>query len=71
MRLHERRNALEHVVQETRADLDDLITHLSRKISRPYGDGTTSDQVNVTADVLPVLQSLRGRLAHAAQEAQS
>lgn len=71
MRLHERRNELEQLTREIQADIDELIAHISRKISRPYGDGTTSNLVNVNSDVLPRLRSIRIRLADATQEAQS
>ena len=58
MRIHEQRDtyreALTHIEEATRS----LIADLTRKIGRPYPDGTCAPEVNVNTDVLPRLRQM-------------
>lgn len=65
MRLIDQRNLQATAIRDAEQALRDLMTAIRRKTSMPYGDGTRSDMVNATSDVLPGLWNIVGILSPA------
>jgi hypothetical protein len=59
MRVHEKRDELQQVVNEIHDSIELLMVLINRKIASPYGDGSRSDLVNALTDVLPQLRDMR------------
>lgn len=65
MRLIDQRNLQATAIKDATQSLWDLMAAVQRKTSMPYGDGTRSDMVNATSDVLPGLWNIMGILSPA------
>lgn len=59
MKLHTQRDTLFAGLTEIHAEVRDLIISIDRKMAAPYGDGTRSNMVNASTDVLPRLYEMR------------
>lgn len=62
MRIHEQRRELLAGVGEVESMIDALRKSVLRKMARPYPDGSRSDLVNASSDVLPQLRDILQRL---------
>ena len=69
MTLVEQRDTLTAAATETADHLRALRGRLDRKLSMPYPDGSRSDQVNASTDVLPILADLERALVLALDQA--
>ena len=58
MRIHEQRDRLIDAVRAAEDELRAMRSAVLRKIASPYGDGSRSDMVNATTDVVPRLQAV-------------
>lgn len=67
MRLNEQRDHLIEACRQAEADLRAMRSAVLRKIASPYGDGSRSDQINASTDVLPRLQSIIDAVAAATE----
>ncbi len=68
MKLHTQRNTLSATLTEIRSELRAMICSVDRKMRAPYSDGSRSNQVNASTDVLPRLYEMC-RTIDAAQSA--
>lgn len=58
MRLHERDKARGELLNTLEEQIRDMKRSIERKMAQPYGDGSTSNMVNATTDVIPRLEDL-------------
>ncbi len=58
MKLHTQRDTLSATLTEIRSELRAMICSVDRKMAAPYGDGTRSNSVNASTDVLPRLYEM-------------
>jgi hypothetical protein len=65
MRIHEQAAEAKKTLRQIEEELRDMTARIHRKMSVPYGDGTYSNMVNATSDVLPLLASMRGMVSDA------
>tara|TARA_B100001778_G_scaffold334952_2_gene349475 strand:- start:8073 stop:8273 length:201 start_codon:yes stop_codon:yes gene_type:complete len=63
MRLHERDKARGELLNSLEEKVRDMKRDIERKMAQPYGDGSTSNMVNATTDVIPRLEDLIKDLA--------
>jgi hypothetical protein len=56
MRLHEQASKRAEVIESVKNRLNNMRIALDRKVRAPYGDGSTSDQVNANTDVFPEIE---------------
>ena len=59
MRIHEQNQRLKSQLVAIADDITTLEMALERKTSMPYPDGTTNNLVNISTDVLPLLNKVR------------
>ena len=59
MRIHEQNQRLKSQLVSIADDITTLEMALERKTSMPYPDGTTNNLVNISTDVLPLLNKVR------------
>ncbi len=59
MRIHEQNQRLKSQLISIADDITTLEMALERKTSMPYPDGTTDNLVNISTDVLPLLNKVR------------
>lgn len=59
MKLHTQRDTLHAGLTDLHAEIRDMICRIDRKMRAPYSDGTRSNQVNASTDVLPTLYDMR------------
>ena len=58
MRLHERDKARGELLNTLEEQIRDMKRSIERKMAQPYGDGSTSNMVNATTDVIPRLEDM-------------
>lgn len=59
MKIHDQNRLLKAKLVEVADDITTLEMALERKTSMPYPDGTTDNLVNISTDVLPLLNKIR------------
>ena len=65
MKLHEQRDQLRQAAQEAYDALLSLTGRIMVKTAMPYGDGSFSNMVNASSDVIPQLTDIRLKLLEA------
>ena len=58
MKLHERDKAQTKLLTEIEEMIRNLKDQVNHKIAQPYGDGSYSNMINASTDVLPALRSI-------------
>ena len=58
MKLHTQRDTLSTTLTEIRSEIRAMICSVDRKMRAPYSDGSRSNQVNGSTDVLPRLYEM-------------
>lgn len=63
MRLADKSRRCQAMISKLQEDILRLKDHLREKITWPDGDGNASNLINVTTDVIPILQQMLVEIA--------